>query len=432
MGLAGAYNAVAEGIDGAAVNAASPGVREPFSFQHFDWDIDIDASLPGAYGGTDFDNRGGKADPKLVSTINGFLYAHAGAQVQVGEFGAAITGEFFQYDINPNNGGTGLTLVYGRFHGLVGYGLAHNQIVIGGGARVISLVLKEQSRSFQSIAGGGRTLITLNGAAPEVGAVIKPDNFPLRLGITARAAVQASQSGAIDEAGIQRFHPSKAVQPWELETGFALQLGPRPLNPPWLEPHAMEATVRGEIDSARIRRRIDHDAILARTPAAEREAKRNEIAREEDAIRAIEDQRLDAESQRLFEVRRAREQNWPRERILLVGGLLVTGASDESVSLEGFVQQEREIVGRKISLSPRFGLESEPVKNWLHGRIGSYLEPSRFDDGFARQHFTFGADIKLFPFSPWGIFGDQVWRLSFSMDMAPRYQNFGIGIGAWH
>src|SRR5258706_11775688 len=121
MGLAGASTAVAEGIGGAAVNAAAPGVREPFSFGYYDIDIDVDASLPGAYGGTDFDNRGENRDPRLVSTVNGFLYAHAGLQVQVGELGAAITGEFFQYDVNPNNGGPRLTPVYRRDHRLVGY-----------------------------------------------------------------------------------------------------------------------------------------------------------------------------------------------------------------------------------------------------------------------------------------------------------------------
>jgi len=150
VGLAGSYTAVAEGIDGAPVNAASPGVREPFSFGHYDFDIDIDASLPGAYGGTDFDNCGANRDPRLAATVNGFLYAHAGAQVQVGEFGTSITGEFFQYDVDPNSGvGPGLTLVYGRYHALVGYGLAHNQVVFGTGLRIVTLGLKEQSKSFQ-------------------------------------------------------------------------------------------------------------------------------------------------------------------------------------------------------------------------------------------------------------------------------------------
>ena len=436
MGLAGAYNGYAEGIDAATVNPASPAVREPFSFNHIDWDLDIDGSLPGAYGGTDFDNRGENANPTLKATVNSFLYAHAGGQIQVGELGASITGEFFQYDVNPSGGQPGLTLVYGRYHGLVGYGLFQNQVVVGGGARVVTLLLKEQSTSFQSIYGGGRTLVTLNGAAPEAGAVIKPNNFPLRLGATIRAPVQASQLGAQTSGAVQYagpfVAPAKAVLPWEIETGFALQLGPRPLNPPWLEPHAMERPVRDLIAEARARRATEHAQALARTPKNERDILKRAQDREEESLRAIEDQRLATESDRLYEIRRARENNWPRERVLLVGSLLITGSSDQAVAIEGFVNKQRELVGLKTTLEPRFGLESEPIPNILHGRIGSYLEPTRFSDGHSRQHFTFGADVKLFPFSPWGILGDQIWRLSFSMDMAPRYQNFGIGIGAWH
>jgi len=264
--------------------------------------------------------------------------------------------------------------------------------------------------------------------------VVKPDDFPLRFGATIRAAVSASQTqaNATTSSGIPMIPPARAVLPWELELGFAFQLGPRPLNPPWLEPSAMERPVRSAIERARAERRAAHEAEIAQTPPAEREAKRRAIDAGEDAVRSIEDQRMAVESARLHAIRQAREQNWPRERILIVGGLLMTGASDNAVALEGFINQQRELVGQHLSLSPRIGLESEPIPNWLHGRIGSYIEPSRFEDGYGRQHFTCGADIKLFPFSPWGIFGDQVWRLSFSMDMAPRYQNFGVGIGAWH
>ena len=108
--MAGAYTALAEGIDGATVNAAAPAIREPFSYDWFDWDVDIDASLPGAYGGTDFDNRGpaSSSDPQTRATINGFLYAHAGAEVQLGQVGASVTGEFFQYDVRPNTGAAGV------------------------------------------------------------------------------------------------------------------------------------------------------------------------------------------------------------------------------------------------------------------------------------------------------------------------------------
>jgi hypothetical protein len=435
-GLAGAYTGYAEGIEGVTSNAAAPGVRVPYSFRWIDWDADIDVALPGAYQGTDFDNRGQNADPRLVSTINGFFYAHAGLNIQLGEVGAAVTGELLQYDVNPNSGGPGLALTYGRWHALVAYGLFGNQLVVGAGARIVTLDLSEKSSSIT----GGRTLVTMNGAAPEVGVVIKPDNFPLRIGATLRAPVSGTGSGAgttsVDAEGVRRAGefvlPSSVTQPWELETGFALQLGPRPLNAPWLNPHEMERTVRDRIASDRARRKRENAAAVIAVPPADRDLMRRVLAQEEEALRAIEDQRLAAESRRMYAIRSAREKNWPRERITLVASLLLTGPSSDAVALEGFITQHRELVGQSTSLAPHFGLESEPIINWVHGRVGSYLEPSRFSDGYSRQHFTFGGEVKLGQFSPWGILGEQTWRIGVSADLAPRYQNYGLSLGSWH
>jgi hypothetical protein len=440
-----AYTAVAEGIDGASVNAASPAVRVPYSFDWIDYDIDLDFSLPGAYGGTDFDNRGPTADPKLQSQTNGFLYLHGGAQVQLGNFGVSATAELFQYAIHPESGSTGVTLVYGRYHALGAYALADNQIVVGGGVRVVTLQVKSNGSSVT----GGQTLLTLNGAGPEAGVVIKPNGLPFRFGATVRSAVGATVSGVVGEVGgifggggsqntapVQTtagfILPERAAVPWELETGFAFQLGPRPLNPAWLNPRDMETRVRDRIDAARTARSADYARELENTPPAEREAKKRGQAAHEQSVRAIEDQELAVESARLRTIREAREENWPRERITIYGSLLVTGASTNAYSLEGFATQTAEPVGEHVSLSPRIGIESEPVRDWIVSRVGSYLEPSRFEQGTTRQHFTFGGDVRLFPFSPWGIFGDQVWRVTVAADLAPRYQNFGIGIGAWH
>jgi hypothetical protein len=446
VGMAGAFTALAAGIDGATVNAAAPAVREPFSFDWFDWDLDVDASLPGAYGGTDFDNRGPDADPQTKAIVNGFLYAHAGAQVQLGQLGASGTAEFFQYAVHPSKGTSGVTLVYGRYHALVGYGLLDNQLIVGGGLRIVTLQVKSDGSSLTS----GQTLLTLDGAGPEAGAVFKPNGLPFRLGTTVRSSVGASVAGVVGQVGgifggggtpeasgqLQEAGgfvlPSRATLPWELETGFAFQLGPSPINPPWLDPHEMEREVRTRIARARASRASEDEREAAATPPADRAATRRAQLERERVLEHVEDEELAAESSRLRAIRVAREGNWPRERITVLGSLLITGASSNAVSLEGFTTKTQEFVGRNVSLTPRVGIESEPVSNWVHGRVGTYLEPSRFDDGTVRQHFTFGADVKLFKFSPFGIFGDQVWRLNLSADLAPRYQNFGLGFGAWH
>lgn len=442
--MGGAYTAVAEGIDGATVNAASPGVREPFSYDWLDYDVDVDFSLPGEYSGTDFDNRGPQQNPKLESTVDGFFYAHAGVQVQLGELGASATAELFKYTVQPATGGTGVALTYGRYHALVGYGLADNQLVVGGGLRIVTV----QVSGAGTGADAGGTIFTLDGAGPEVGAIIKPNGLPFRLGATLRSEVGATVSGVVGEVGglfgqgssaptkLQTQNgfilPGRATLPWELETGLAFQLGPRPLNPLWLNPSEMENTVRERIDEARRRRARDYEHELDDTPPDEREAKQRGQAEHESAIRHIEDEEIDVESRRLRADRVARQQNWPRERITVYGSLLVTGTSSNAVSLEGFATQTLQTVGQSVSLSPRFGVESEPIRDLVQARVGSYLEPSRFSDGTTRQHFTFGGDLRLLPFSPWGIFGDQVWRLTIAGDLAPRYQNFGIGLGAWH
>jgi hypothetical protein len=378
--------------------------------------------------------------------VNGFLYAHAGLDVQFGELGVSGTAELFQYAVKPNGGGAGVSLLYGRYHALASYGFADNQIVLGGGARVVTLQVKSEGSTLAQ----GSTLLTLDGAGPEVGAVIKPNGLPFRIGATLRSEVGAtvagvagqvgglfgvggsgSGSGAVQKAG-NFILPERATLPWELETGFALQLGPRPLNPSWLDPHDMEARVRDRITRARRARQSVYQRELLRVAPPERDAKRKEQEAYERTLAAIEDQELDAESARLRSIRVARQDNWPRERITVLASLLMTGPSSNAVSLEGFITQTQDPVGTSLSLSPRIGIESEPIPDWLVGRVGSYLEPSRFEGETARQHFTFGGDVKLFPFSPWGIFGDQVWRVTFGADLAPRYQNFGIGFGAWH
>jgi hypothetical protein len=371
-GFGGAFNAAAESVDGGAVNAAAPAVREPFSYDWFDYDLNFDISFPGAYGGTDFDNRGQQANRQLVDRIDSFLYLNLGAQLQFGELGTSVTGEFLQYTISPAQAGTpGLNLTLGRYHALAAYGLAGDQFVVGTGLRGVTAQVNQQ--------GGGqptRTLLTMTGIAPEVGIVVKPDNTPYRLGATARAPVSGKSfgRGAIqtDANGVDRagpfILPSRVV----------------------------------------------------------------EMLREEQSIRAIEDEHMAVESRRLRAIRKARFENWPRERLLILASVLIAGASENAVAMEGFLEQKLDYVGRSVSVIPRFGFESEPIVNLLRARVGTYIEPSRFEDGHARQHFTFGADLRLFPFSPFRIFGDQVWRAGFATDLAPRYANWGFGIGAWH
>ena len=72
------------------------------------------------------------------------------------------------------------------------------------------------------------------------------------------------------------------------------------------------------------------------------------------------------------------------------------------------------------------------MRDRIRARVGGYIEPSRFADGTRRQHFTFGGDIKLFQWSIFGLLPDPTWQITVVVDLAPRYQNYGIGISNWH
>jgi hypothetical protein len=270
-----------------------------------------------------------------------------------------------------------------------------------------------------------------------VGALYMPTGVQWRFGAALRAAVEGGASGSNElthDGGVTQagsfILPSEITAPWEAEAGFAYQLGPRPLNPGWEDPHEEEKFLRQRILDQRAERRLLLDAELAALPPGSPRAAALEA--EEADKRKDEDEELATVDKRLHDQRKARYENWPREKILLLASVLVSGASTDAVSLQGFVDQRVETVGKKITVTPRLGMEGEPLRDLLTLRVGTYVEPSRYEEGTPRQHFTFGGDVKLFAFDFWGIFPSAVWKVDFVIDLAPRYENYGIGIGNWH
>src|ERR1019366_2240451 len=152
------------------------------------------------------------------------------------------------------------------------------------------------------------------------------------------------------------------------------------------------------VEEARSAREKAHQQELDSESPASRESKRRTLELEESAIRAVEDARLDAGRAALKQARLARYANTPRARIMVVASVLAIGPSDRSVAISGFLSQTYEPYGQSWTLTPRFGVESEPVVDRLVLRIGGYLEPARWSDATPRQHLTFGGDVKLFAF----------------------------------
>ncbi len=82
------------------------------------------------------------------------------------------------------------------------------------------------------------------------------------------------------------------------------------------------------------------------------------------------------------------------------------------------------LIAQRTQLAPRAGVEHESWPGRLRTRLGSYLEPSPFEDRLHRLHLTGGFEVFLFRYL-------EDWALSLSFDVASRYSDLGISIGFW-
>jgi hypothetical protein len=123
----------------------------------------------------------------------------------------------------------------------------------------------------------------------------------------------------------------------------------------------------------------------------------------------------------------------PREKLLLTGSVIISGAVSNAIGFESFLSQQLERSGRQLVVSPRIGAELEPLENRLQVRAGSYLEPSRFDHTRPRVHGTAGAELRLFRGSVFGMTSPETsWRISGFVDVSHPYLGWGVGVGTWH
>jgi hypothetical protein len=408
-------------------------VRDPYSISWFDYDLSAGFSLPGFLSGhnTDFDNRGPSTDNPLGTTnanVNSFVDINFGATLQFGGLGVAATGDLEQFNLSKS--ANGLTLDIGRWQALGAYGLFDGQLLLGAGARILTMQIQQS---------GGQTLLTVLGAGPELGVLLMPTGSQWRVGANARTPVGGGVGAGENltkDNGVLKAEdfilPSTVASPWEVDMGIAYQLGPRPLNPGWENPHEQENWLRQRIADQRAERALMHEAELASLTPEGRLAREPVLDAEEARQRAAEDAQLEIEIKRLYDQRKARYDNWPREKILLLASVLLTGASSNAVSLQGFLDQRVETVGKAVTVTPRLGMEGEPLRDRMTLRVGTYVEPSRYETGTPRQHFTFGGDVRLFPIDFWGLIPRANLKFGFVIDLAPRYQNYGIAIGNWH
>lgn len=435
-GIAGAYAGYAEGIEGMVANAAAPANREPWSVNWGELDLSGSVSLPlTLFEHDDFDNSG-----QRDFDYTDFLYITAGGVAQLGPVGLGANAEIQRYSLTGSDQRTTVVTV-GKHHLLGGVRLMNGQLMVGAGARIVTLGIEAPA-----------TTLTIAGLAPELGLLVRPNWQSFRAGATFRFPVNAGaltgDERTIDDKGNERAGdlvvPDQVVLPWELEVGLAVQVGPRPLNPEWLDPREQEAEVERRLERRRLQRRRAQRAELALiTEPAIRTARAIELDALEAQRHAEDEAELATAKARLRNERRARASNWPREHLLVTAELLVTGAVDRGVSLERFLGQSQPesagapsaigTSGKHVNFSPRFGVEAEPIPTWMRTRFGSYYEPSRFNQPVGRQHFTFGADQRVFKTSWFGLVAAPVtYKVQASVDLAPRYQSVSVGLGVWH
>jgi len=434
IGLAGAYTALAEWCEGEYSNAAAPAVRAPYSLGKWDYDICLGFTNPGAFSGVDFENRGSGLD-SLPSRFSSSFTVNAGLEVQYGTVGVTVVYDQIRFGLQQ---ATSDSVVINRVTGSIANAFLDQQLMLGIGFRAATFELDEQ------VGTDNEPLISSGGASMQVGAVLAPKRSQLRLGATLRTELDIGDirgtktigdSQAVDcDANGQncKILPSHITVPWEIEVGAAIELGKRPLNPPRLDTSHAEDVIRARYDDARVARAKKHAATIAAAPEARREAVRRGLELEELSTEAREDAAMNKELDALTDLQKAQARLWDRRRMLLLVSVLVTGNAPNAVGISDFLAQRDVASGQNVVFSPRLAFETEAIPGWLMVRGGTYLEPARYSDAFSREHFTAGVDVRLFKFNPFGLFGDDPWRLRLAGDVSARYFNYGVSLGKYH
>jgi hypothetical protein len=442
IGLAGAYVAIGEGIEGDTQNPAAPAMRVPWSNSHVDYDLGFGVTFPSSLKNSDFFNSGRRTDlPK--GTTGGFVFLNLAGNLQFGKWGLGATTDLQTYSLNRNTTSDAdkladqLVATLSLTQIQLARAFADGQVITGFGGRIATLAVNKGNSTSQ------QDLFNSVGNGYEAGFVVRPNEYQFRIGGAFRSGVTTRTSR--DSASVlypgdplnELYLPARVTVPWDLDLGVALQLGPRPLNPRWVDPSVELERVKRflrwrELERARRRR-----AELYRVAALHEDVDVAARALDEDfALESALDQttRERAEADLDAEIRR-RLRELRRFHVLLLSSLVVSGSVRDAVGVESFLERVAQHSGASLSYSPRFGVETETVPNWLRLRAGSYHEPSRFPSNArgGRVHGTLGFDAKLLPFDAFGLVHEgTVWRLSGSLDAARNYFGWSVAIGVWH
>jgi hypothetical protein len=428
-GLGGAFVAIAEGVDGNLQNPAAGAQRQRYSFTTDDYDWGVGAAFPTTITETDFFNTGRRTD---LATANHdlLLFLTPALTLQFGDLALSGTVEYQSYGLtNPEGDRT--QRITGDFvisHLQAAYGFLDGQFLLGGGVRISTFSLKE-ALAVQDL------LLSAPAVGVELGTLVRPLGTDFRFGASFRStlATLAKSSGGtrVQDDGSLFYTPSEVRLPWDVNVGFAYQVGERPLNRRWSDPEQRLLATRTEA-----KRRAENRARASRVGAgrqARATPRGTNRAIDDDYDAAIDEASVTAELRALEQENKARFLAEPRQYVLFSASLVITGPVEESVGVESFLTQIVHRSGQGTSYSPRLGVEAEPWANRLKFRVGSYLEPTRFATSSSRLHGTLGTDVKLFGWSVLGLFDDDTeWRISGAVDYSVRYFSWALSLGIWH
>ncbi|HEU5073701.1 MAG TPA: hypothetical protein VFU02_06000 [Polyangiaceae bacterium] len=302
---------------------------------------------------------------------NGTLFGSLAALINYRHAGFGLSAEAEQNNVSQRAQGVSSdrTGNFGLVHLDAAYGYFEGQLLLGAGLRVVGV-------SFDGNDGG--SLLTA-GVGYTAGFIVKPTGAHFRFGI----AIEQPINAELERGG--NAEPTTVHIPWTAAAGLAIQLGSRDLNRPFV-------TVGDR-------------------------ARRNTRGREPT------DEDEEQAAQELFNEYQ-KDQTWS---LLLTTELAVLQGPRDVPFGDDDVPIDRPL------FSPRVGLETDVVPRWVRLRGGSYLELPVTEGGGPRLHGTVGGDIKLFPFSVFGLVEPfNWWKFSFAADGAKNYLNTAFSIGIWH
>lgn len=455
IGLGGAYVAIAEDVEGATHNPAAPAVRPAHSFEKTAVDIGVDLSFPGSVARRDYFNTGRPTTDlgPISSEFLGFVFLSVSGILQYGPWGTGLVLDYKNYGLG-RAGQTGVNAPRDQLH--AGFLTTHLQLarrfgdlVVGAGPRITQLTVSRNQVP----------LVSASGAALEAGFVYMPTEYNVRLGAAFRSPVRTRagtrQSGVVqlpngdqiipdDPADIGNpspqnalYLPDSVVLPWEVEMGTAMQFGPRPLNPKWVTAAAVLEPLRRYLDwRKQERKRVRAYRLLkAERAGHDLTAAANAIDAEQALESTLDSAQFREERERINDELALRYARRSRRYLLLAASMSMTGSIADAVGVESFLQRRVNRSGQTPSVTPRIGVETEPLPNWIRLRVGSYLEPTRFHtpEAAPRLHGTASLDLRMFTWDVFRLFSKRTtWRAAGSIDIAARYVVWGFAIGMWH